>query len=97
MDRFAFEVITEAEVAQHFEERVVVSGASDVVDVAGAKAFLARCGAGEVELDLPQEVILELVHSGGSEQDGRVPGGDQHITSLSHAAFGFEERQVLFS
>jgi len=76
---------------------VVVSRSSDVVDVAGAQAFLASRGTREVELYLAQEVVLELVHPGGSEQDGRIPSGDQHIARLSNATLGLEERQVFFS
>ena len=46
----ATEIIAEAEIAQHLEERVVIGGAADVVDVAGAQAFLAGGGPGEIEL-----------------------------------------------
>ncbi len=50
VDRVALEVVAEAEVAQHLEERVVVGRAADVVDVAGAQALLAGRGARELEL-----------------------------------------------
>ena len=50
MDRLALEIIAEAEIAQHLEERVVIGRAADVVDVAGAQAFLAGRGPGEFEL-----------------------------------------------
>jgi hypothetical protein len=76
---------------------MVVSRTSDIVDVAGTEALLAGGGAGEVELYLTQEVILELIHPSGREQYGRIPSGDQHIAGLSDAALGLKKRQVLFS
>ncbi len=63
VDRFALEVVAEAEVAQHLEERVVIGRAADVVDVAGAQALLAGRGARELQLALAEEVVLELVHA----------------------------------
>ena len=50
VDRLALEVVAEAEVAQHLEERVVIGRAADVVDVAGAEALLAGRGPRELEL-----------------------------------------------
>ena len=41
VDRLALEVVAEAEVAQHLEERLVERGPADVLDVAGADALLA--------------------------------------------------------
>ena len=41
-DYLMLEIIAEAEVAQHFEERVVARRASDVLDVVGAHALLRR-------------------------------------------------------
>ena len=64
VDRLALEIVAEAEVAQHLEEGVVVGRAADVVDVAGAEAFLAGRRPGEVELAAAEEVVLELVHAG---------------------------------
>ena len=50
VDRLALEIVAEAEIAQHLEKRVVIGRAADVVDVAGAQAFLAGRGPGELEL-----------------------------------------------
>ena len=63
VDRFALEIVAEAEVAQHLEERVVIGRAADVVDIARAEAFLAGRGPGEFELAAAEEVVLELVHA----------------------------------
>ena len=95
-DRFALEVVAEAEVAQHFEERMVVGRAADVLDIARAEAFLAGRGPGEVELAAAEEVVLELVHARRREQHGRVPAGHQHVAGPADTAFRFEERQVFF-
>ena len=97
VDGFALEVVAEAEVAEHLEEGVVVGGAADVVDVAGAEAFLAGGGAGEFELHFAEEVVLELVHAGGREEHGGVPGGDEHVAGAAAVPFGLEEGQVLFA
>ena len=93
----AFEIVSEAEIAQHFEERVVVRRTADIVDVTRAEAFLAGRGTRELQLDLAQKVRLELIHPGGSEQDRRVPGGDQHVAATASVAFGFEEAQIFFA
>ncbi len=94
MDRFALEIIAEAEIAQHLEERVVIGGAADVIDIAGAQALLAGRGPGELELALAQEVVLELVHAGGREQHRRVPAGHQHVAGAADAALGLEKGQI---
>ena len=66
LDRIALEVIAEAEVAQHLEERVMTCGVSDVFEVvvlaAGAQTALAARGTGVGALVLPEEHILELDH-----------------------------------
>ena len=97
VDRFVLEVVAEAEVSEHFKESVVVRGAPHVVDVAGAEALLARRRAGEIELDAAQEVVLELVHSSGGEEDRRVPFRDQNVARTADTAFRFEERKVHFT
>ena len=96
-DGFALEVISKTEVAQHFKEGVMVRCPPDVVDVAGAKAFLARRCPSEVQLDFAEEMILELVHACGSKQNRRIPSGNKDVAGTSDAAFRFEEREVLFT
>ena len=97
VDRLALEVVAEAEVAQHLEERVVIGRAADVVDVAGAEALLAGRGPGELELAAAEEVVLELVHAGRREQHRGVPAGHQHVAGPADAALGLEEGQVFFA
>ena len=97
MDRLALEVVAEAEVAQHLEERVVKGRAADVVDVAGAEALLAGRGPGELELHLAQELVLELVHPGRREQHRRIPAWARARRSAAFAAFGFKEGEILFA
>ena len=58
IDRFAFEVIAKAEIAQHLKESVVVGRAAHVVDVAGAETLLAGGRPRELELAPPEEVVL---------------------------------------
>jgi hypothetical protein len=71
-DRVALEVVAEAEVAQHLEERVVARGVTDLVEVvvlaARAHAALARNGALVRALLGAEEHVLELDHPGIREQ-----------------------------
>ncbi len=71
------EVVAEAEVPQHLEERVMPRGVADIVQVvvlaAGAHAFLRRRGARVGPLLLPGEHVLELHHPRvGEHQRGIV-------------------------
>ena len=58
VDRLALEVIAEAEVAQHLEERHVPRRLADVLDVAGADALLA--GGGALEAGSPRPMNSRL-------------------------------------
>ena len=96
VDRLALEIVAEAEVPQHLEERLVERGLADVFDVAGAQAFLAGRGPLEVGIAQPHELFLELVHAGGREQHGRVVG-HQHVAGPADAALGREEIEERFA
>jgi hypothetical protein len=91
MDRVALEVVAEAEVAHHLEERVVIGRAADVVDVARPQALLAGHGPREIELTAAKEMILKLVHPRQREQHRRVPGRHQDVAPLAHVALGLEK------
>ena len=75
MDCLVLEVIAEAEISQHLEKRMVVGRAADVIDIARAEAFLAGRRPREIKLAAAEEMVLELIHSGGSEQHRGVPAG----------------------
>ena len=96
MDRLALEVVAEAEVPQHLEERFVERGPADVFDVAGAHALLAGGRARELGIAQPQELALELVHPGGREQHRRVVG-HQDVAGAADASLGFEEFEERFA
>ena len=70
------EVVAEAEIPQHLEERVMPGGVADIVQVvvlaAGADAFLRRGGADIGPLLLPGEDVLELDHARVGEHQCRV-------------------------
>jgi hypothetical protein len=97
VNRFPLEVVAEREVAEHLEERVVPRRAAHVVDIAGPQALLAGRGPGELELALPQEVILELVHARRREQHRRIPAGHEHVARAADAALRLEEGEVGFA
>ncbi|MNK89837.1 hypothetical protein D3C87_1098610 [compost metagenome] len=100
-DGITLEIITEAEVTQHFEEGVVTSGITDVFQVvvlaAGAHAFLAADGAGVRALFLAQEAVLELVHPRVSEQQGWVVARNQRAGGYTGVALLFEEAKEGFT
>ena len=75
-DRIALEVVAEAEVAEHLEERVVARGVADVLEVvvlaAGAHAALRGRRAHVGPLLLAEEDVLELDHARVGEEQRRV-------------------------
>jgi len=91
LDGFVFKIIAKAEVAEHLEERVVISGSADVIDITGSQALLACRRPGEVEFDLTQEMVFELVHPRRRKKYRGIPGRHQHITGLPMVSLGLEE------
>ena len=71
-----FEVVADAEVAQHFEEGEVFVVA-DFVDVGGAEGFLAAGEAAAGWRLLAHKEGFEGYHAGGGEEEGGVAGGDE--------------------
>jgi hypothetical protein len=72
-----FEIVAEAEVAQHFEESMVTCSVTYVFQIvvltARTHAALGRSGAGIITLVEPKENVLELVHPGvGKQQSGVI-------------------------
>ena len=67
LDRVAFEIITETEIAKHFKERMVPCRVTDIFQVvvlaAGANATLGTGCTCVVPLILPEKHILELNHA----------------------------------
>ena len=80
-DRVALEVVAEAEVAQHLEERVMPRRVADVLEIvvlaAGAHAALRAGRAVVAALVLAQEHVLELHHAGVREQQRRIVAGHE--------------------
>ena len=77
LDRFLLEVIAEAPVAEHLEERVVIRVEPDIIEIvmfaAGANAFLRVGDARRIprRLLLPEKNRDELVHPGVREKQIR--------------------------
>ncbi len=67
-----FEIVAEAEVAQHFEEGVMTRGVTDVFQIivftACTNATLCSGSAGIITFVEPKEYVLELVHPGVGKQ-----------------------------
>ncbi len=86
-DGTRLEVVAEAEVPEHLEERAVALVVPDDVDVHGAKALLDRSRPIPRGGLVPQEVRLEGHHAGDREEDRRVVGDQagrrhDHVTPL---------------
>jgi hypothetical protein len=71
-DYLFFEIIPEAEIAQHLEKRVMPRRAPDVFDVVGAHAFLAGHGVGVLRRAQTQVIRFERDHARDGEKQGRV-------------------------
>ena len=97
LDCIALEVVTEAEVTQHFEERVVTSRVTDVVQVvvltAGTDTLLSRRCTRVSALVKTQEHVLELVHTSIREQKRRVITRDHGAGMHNRVTFALEELQ----
>ena len=95
VDRVAFEVVAEREVAHHFKEGVVAGGVADVFQVvvlaACAYAFLRGGGAVVGTLVKAEEHVFKLVHTGVGKQQRRVVVRHERGRADDGVAFGFEE------
>ncbi len=101
VNRVALEIIAEAEIAEHLEEGVVTRGVADVFQVvvlaAGTYALLAGGGTGIGALLQAEEAVLELVHAGVGEQQGRVVRRNQRTGGHASVALLFEEAEEGFT
>ncbi len=100
-DGVVLEVVAEAEVAEHFEKRMVAAGEADVFEVvvlaAGADAFLRSGGALVVALLDAEEDVFELVHACVGEEQRGVVGGDERGGVDAAVALGLKEAQKSFA
>ena len=95
LDGIALEIVAKAEVAQHLEKGVMARRITDVFKVvvlaARAHTFLRRRGAVVAALVEAEEHILELVHPGVGEQQGRILVRHQRTGGHDLVAFRREE------
>ncbi len=91
------EVVAEAEVAEHLEERVVARRVADVLEVvvlaACAHAALRARRALVAALVLAEEDVLELDHAGVGEEERRVVAGHERGRRHDRVAARAEELQ----
>src|SRR5262249_20545002 len=80
-DGIKFEIVAEAEVAEHLEERMVPVREADVLEIvvlaAGADALLRSGCAVVVALLETEKDVFELVHPGVGEQKSGIVLRDQ--------------------
>src|SRR6185437_346163 len=94
----ALEVVTEREIPEHLEERVVTRGMSHLLEVvmlaAGPHTLLRGGGAPpERRLLLPQKNLLELDHARVREQQRRVVLGYERGAGANRVAISLEVRE----
>ena len=81
LDRFFLEIVSEREVAQHFEEGLMAGGVAHLLQIvvlaACANALLHRDGARVVAMLQPLEDPLELHHAGIGKEQGGIIGRHQ--------------------
>ena len=65
---FFLEVISKAEVSQHFKKGVMPIGKPDIINIIGTYALLTRCGAGVFQFYLSQKHGFKRDHSGDCKQ-----------------------------
>src|SRR5205807_10082689 len=75
------EIISEAEISEHLEERLVSRSLADFVEVvvlaAGAQTFLRRAGAHIIASLVTEKHIFELIHAGVGKEQRRIVCGQQ--------------------
>ncbi len=86
-DRQILEVLAEAEVPEHLEERHMTRRGADHIDVDGAHAWLHRRRSRSGRRRFAKEVRLELDHAGDREQHRRVVryqarGREREVTTI---------------
>src|SRR3954462_6324840 len=87
-NRIALEIVSEGEIAEHLEERVVPRGVPDLLEIvvlpAGAYALLHRCrpSATAGGLFLTEKDFLELHHPRVGKHQRRVVGRHQRRTRV---------------
>ena len=92
-DGFPLEVVTEGEVAQHFEIGAVTGSFTDVFDIAGTDALLASADPMTGRLHLAGEVGLHRRHAGVNQQQGRIVLRNQRKAGQAQVILAFKERQ----
>ena len=100
-DGFCLEIVPEAPVSEHLEHRVMPSVVSHCFEVvvlsADPEAFLRIGGPLRLRNRVAQEYILELVHSGIREHQGRIVLYDHRGRRYYGMSFGSKEIQELLS
>ncbi len=102
VNRIALEVVAEAEVAQHLEERMVPRGVAHVLQIvvlaAGAQRLLCSGRARVWPLLPPGKNVLELHHAGIDEQQRRIVRRRQQARSAhDRVALRFKIPQEFFA
>ena len=91
-----FEVVAEAEIAQHFEHRQV-SIVADLFDIGRSETFLRCCDPGVRWLFFSRKVRFELRHSRVCEQQRWICCWNQRCRRHSEMILAFEIRKECLS
>ena len=94
---FYFEVITEREVTQHFEEGTVTSGDTYALNVRSTDALLAGGHAFVRWFFQTEEVFFHWSHTGVDQQQALIIFWYEGVAWQAGVHFAFEERQIQFA
>ncbi len=97
LNRIALEIITKAEIAEHFKESMVTGGIADVFQVimfsACANTLLTGRRTFVGTLVKSKENILELVHTGIREEQSRIISGNNRAGGNNRMPLGLHKLQ----
>ena len=92
-DCFLLKVVTEGEIAQHFEISAVAGGLTDVLNVAGTDALLAGAYTAAGRLHLTGKVGLHGCHAGVDQQQRGIVLGNQGKAGQAQMILALKELQ----
>ena len=93
---FVFEIVAEAEVAEHFKIGTVARGFAHPLDIGGADTFLTGSNPFAGRGDLAGEEFFHRCHTGVDQQKGFVPFGNQPEAGQTQMSLAFKKRQIFF-
>ena len=90
-DRLYFEVVTEREVTEHFEECMVTRRSADVLNVTRTNAFLARRDTRMRRFHFARKERFERSHTRTNHQKSRIIFRNERVARQYQMIFALEK------